>query len=454
MSPGPLLLIVGMHRSGTSLLGSLLAACGTAMPGSLIQGDTHNPEGYFERADVTALQEQLLIDLERWWPSPRGMQPLPEAWLESSVGQQALAQLTALLARDLHKGAWAIKDPRSSLLLPMWSAACRQLGIPLHLVLSVRDPTEVSVSLVRRDQAITGMDGWRAQRLWWHHNAAVLRQGCALPLQVVHYSHWFDPDQGLKQLRSLVPGHSTAELSAILARVLNPAHRRSNRQRLPCRLVGAVQHFDRRLRRLAIDPRQRQSLQQWLKRQPDLSAPAPGLRTRFKAFLSRASADRLASHPWGYVAELVAGSQAPSPERQLEHWILHGFAVEELQRFAALPGTKPVAEAWRAGGSAVAIQCRAVGTEAEGLAAWLARCPISGATTIQAVPLGASEASAVALNLADVVPGPQGRADLLQLAQLDRVWDPIPSRVLLLRQLGVKASWIQPRYTGCLEFRG
>ena len=73
----PLTLVVGMHRSGTSLLGSLLPACGIAMPGSLLDGDAHNPEGYFERADVTALQEELLIDLERWWPSPEGMQPLP-----------------------------------------------------------------------------------------------------------------------------------------------------------------------------------------------------------------------------------------------------------------------------------------------------------------------------------------------------------------------------------------
>ena len=33
-------------------------------------------------------------------------------------------------------------------------------------------------------------------------------------------------------------------------------------------------------------------------------------------------------------------------------------------------------------------------------------------------------------------------AELLQLSQLERVWDPIPSRVQLLRQLGVKASWL------------
>jgi hypothetical protein len=58
------------------------------------------------------------------------------------------------------------------------------------------------------------------------------------------------------------------------------------------------------------------------------------------------------------------------------------------------------------------------------------------------VPFGGPQRSAVALNLADVVPGPQGTAELLQLTQLERVWDPIPSRVQLLRQLGVPASWL------------
>jgi hypothetical protein len=114
-----------MHRSGTSLLGSLLPACGISLPGPLIPGDTHNPEGYFERSDVTALQEQLLIDLERWWPAPRGMQPLPEGWLHSARGQRALAELIALLRaeHERQQGPWAIKDPRSSLLLPLWKAA-------------------------------------------------------------------------------------------------------------------------------------------------------------------------------------------------------------------------------------------------------------------------------------------------------------------------------------------
>ena len=69
--PAPLLLLVGMHRSGTSLLGSVLPQLGVGMPGDLIAGDAHNPEGYFERQDVTQLQERLLIELDRFWAGPR-----------------------------------------------------------------------------------------------------------------------------------------------------------------------------------------------------------------------------------------------------------------------------------------------------------------------------------------------------------------------------------------------
>ena len=65
MNSPPLILVVGMHRSGTSLLGSILEALGVAMPGPLIPGDHHNPGGYFERSDITSLQEELLIDLQR-----------------------------------------------------------------------------------------------------------------------------------------------------------------------------------------------------------------------------------------------------------------------------------------------------------------------------------------------------------------------------------------------------
>ena len=458
MTTAPLLLIVGMHRSGTSLLGSLLPACGIAMPGPLISGDLHNPEGYFERADVTALQEQLLIDLERWWPSPRGMHPLPEGWLESPLGQRALADLIALLQPEAERqqGPWAIKDPRSSLLLPLWKAACQQLAIPLKLLLAVRDPAEVMVSLVRRDQAVTGMDGWRAQRLWWHHNAQVLRDGADLPLQVVSYSHWFDPANGLQQLRGLAPSASDGELSAVLHSCVKPAHRRSQGQNLETSLAGVVLSCYKKLNALALipaseQPRAIRAILHWIHRTQELSAaaPLPRKRSRVKRWLRHhlkpTTALDASQHPWSYLAQMVCGSQAPASAHQIQWWSAHGFRSFELEQFRQLPGSIPAAARW-AGyfeQESAAVQLRG-DLLSWGSHAWLQHCPISPtARELTLVSLGQHGAAPVALNLCDLEPGLSCSQELLHLASLEAVWDPDPTRVRLLRQFGISAYWLR-----------
>ena len=122
MSTAPLLLVLGMHRSGTSLLAGVLERLGVALPGDVIAGDQHNPSGYFEWADVVALQERLLIDLDRWWPSAAGVEPLPADWLSAPATTAFRAALRGRLERSMAQQSdlWAIKDPRSSLLLPIW----------------------------------------------------------------------------------------------------------------------------------------------------------------------------------------------------------------------------------------------------------------------------------------------------------------------------------------------
>ena len=236
MSAPPLILIVGMHRSGTSLLGNLLHAAGVALPGPLIAGDQHNPEGYFERADITALQEQLLIALERWWPSDQGTQPLPPDWLCSPATHAALNQLHELLQQEYtkQKGPWAIKDPRSSLLLPLWRRITGELQIPLRLILAVRHPAEVVQSLCQRDASATGMNLERGERLWWYHNQAVLRHAIGLPLMVVDYSQWFSPGAGAEsQLEEVCtfcgissPRQPSNQFTNVLKQI-KPEHRRS-----------------------------------------------------------------------------------------------------------------------------------------------------------------------------------------------------------------------------------
>ena len=92
-----------MHRSGTSLLGGILQRLGVELPGEIITGDQHNPEGYFEWDEVVALQERLLIDLQRWWPALEGTLTLPEGWLHHSATRQVYGQLRALVSRVLRR---------------------------------------------------------------------------------------------------------------------------------------------------------------------------------------------------------------------------------------------------------------------------------------------------------------------------------------------------------------
>ncbi|MCT0224975.1 glycosyltransferase [Synechococcus sp. CS-1328] len=300
----PLILLVGMHRSGTSLLGSLLPALGVPLPGDLIAADPHNPEGYYERADLTALQEQLLISLGQWWPAEAGVMELTEGWLGFPAVRRCAASLTRLLAEEqrCQPGPWALKDPRTSLLLPLWRQVAAELDQPLKLVLSVRDPAEVMVSLLQRDRLAAGMTAWRAQRLWWRHHQALLNGGDNLPLLVVDYAAWFEPTACRRQLEALArfcrcsePSQET--LDAAAARI-RPAHRRSRRAaaELPlpihpelCRLhqhLRTLAHLDRS--RSDAKTREPGELKLWLNDPRPRPLPAcPPFRSGLRARLLR-----------------------------------------------------------------------------------------------------------------------------------------------------------------------
>src|ERR1700709_755262 len=56
----PVLVIAGMHRSGTSFLASLLHGCGCLMGETLLPADAHNRPGYFEDLEFLDLNRRML----------------------------------------------------------------------------------------------------------------------------------------------------------------------------------------------------------------------------------------------------------------------------------------------------------------------------------------------------------------------------------------------------------
>jgi len=200
-----LVLCVGMHRSGTSLTASLLQAMGLPLPGQLIHGDAANPSGYFENNSVVEAQEQLLQGLGYWWPTEEASHGLPPKLQRTPAYQAHVHWLTGYL-EQLFQGSQtrlAIKDPRTSLLLPAWRQAADRLGLGLKLVICLRQPRDVCRSLVWRDGPSVGMGWSRAQRLWLEHYRALVTQGRGLPAQVAVYEAWLEPVRAQAQLLQL-----------------------------------------------------------------------------------------------------------------------------------------------------------------------------------------------------------------------------------------------------------
>ena len=420
-SPPPLILVVGMHRSGTSLLGSILQALGVSMPGPLIEGDAHNPEGYFERADITALQEELLIDLDRWWPSEMGPCPLPEGWLDSARGQRAAACLRRLLLADLQQQQrpWAIKDPRSSLLMPLWHQVARELNLPLRLVLAIRHPAEVITSLLNRDTASTGMSLGRAQALWLRHHQQLLSDAGNLPLQVVSYARWFsEPRAQIEALQRFCNPDSPAlgRIDQALA-CIRPEHRRSNQtQRLSLQVKRWHQQLEQAATTGAND-----ALLRWAMRQTRIRGPKPS------------------HHPWRRALHTLGISEASG----LLSWEKQGIPEISLQQLAApnqpgFPGNDPSSTDGPPLPKLLTLSLIGAELEQWSTHLWIDRLPLSPGTELRVV--NANLAPQAALHLQPLAQTAQDPTLLLQLSQLPRVFDPNPDQVHLLRLLGVNAE--------------
>ncbi|HEY9142813.1 MAG TPA: hypothetical protein VIM90_02130, partial [Arenimonas sp.] len=121
------LIVLGMHRAGTSALAGALDALGVPLGRQMVPAQADNPGGYWENAEGVQIHERLLLALGRGWDDLR---PLPEGWLDTEAGLAAAAALEAWLQRDFAgQPLWAFKDPRTCRLLPLWQRVLGRLGI-------------------------------------------------------------------------------------------------------------------------------------------------------------------------------------------------------------------------------------------------------------------------------------------------------------------------------------
>lgn len=189
MSPGtspPIVVVLGMHRSGTSALSGALHACGIRMgtdrwfkpPPS-----PENPKGFFEDWRLRKANDLLLAavgyEVKSW------ATPIPQ--VVDAARRHRLAMRGLLRWRELEaKGAaWGWKDPRQCLTHGAWAAVAAEQGVGdrLRLLVVTREPGAVAASMVARDNT---PDLAHALQVWAGYTAALLDAVAAHDPALVH----------------------------------------------------------------------------------------------------------------------------------------------------------------------------------------------------------------------------------------------------------------------------
>jgi O-antigen biosynthesis protein len=181
-SAATVVLVVGMHRSGTSGVAAALGSLGLALPrGDDLLGQRRgNEQGHFESVSLIEESDDVFHHLGAAWDDP----PLPGS-VQAAMRELAplVRRAGATFGRAFPDGARAAcwKDPRTALLLPFWRAA---IDRPLAAVLCVRHPLEAALSLEHRDAVALPA----ALALWEHYLREAVVGLSGLPVLVSDYA--------------------------------------------------------------------------------------------------------------------------------------------------------------------------------------------------------------------------------------------------------------------------
>lgn len=137
-------LLLGMHRSGTSYLASVLAALGVRMGESLLAADAGNPRGYFEDESVLAFHKSLLAKRAPF--SQTRADFLPGSDFVSAWNDEESAEADTLLNKLSREGLWGWKEPRTCLFLEEWLKKLPEA----KCVAVYRHPLEIYYSFLKR----------------------------------------------------------------------------------------------------------------------------------------------------------------------------------------------------------------------------------------------------------------------------------------------------------------
>ncbi|MCR9257269.1 MAG: glycosyltransferase [Alphaproteobacteria bacterium] len=217
------LLILGMHRAGTSAITRLVNLLGADLGNDLLPPAEDNLSGFWENREIVAFHHRALRAAVSDWDDFRAIDP---AWFESDPAK-ALADELAEMIGTLFKASpiFAMKDPRACRLVPLWRSALAETGHAPAVILPWRPVGDVAASLTTRN----GFGAAQSGLLWHRHISDVERETRDLPRSIVSFDAVLDDWRGVADRLSadldLEWPVSTDETAADAERFFRPGER-------------------------------------------------------------------------------------------------------------------------------------------------------------------------------------------------------------------------------------
>ena len=175
------LVVLGMHRSGTSAFTGILDILGVNLGTTMLETQSDNPKGFFENKYVVLANDCILETLNTSWDDTF---PLPTNWLGRFDGSQLREDIRHFLRTDMTENQLsALKDPRLSRLLPLWLPLFTDENVSPHFALIIRNPLEIAESLAERNDFSIE----KSFILWMQHMLDAERNTRELPRAFVKF---------------------------------------------------------------------------------------------------------------------------------------------------------------------------------------------------------------------------------------------------------------------------
>ncbi|WJI80294.1 MULTISPECIES: sulfotransferase family protein [unclassified Mesorhizobium] len=256
------IMVLGMHRSGTSALTRVISLLGAALPHQVIDPDDSNASGYWEPTSLNHLNEKMLAEAGSRWDDWRSFDP-------GDLGASRIGFYKAEISRIVDEeyenaSAIVLKEPRISRFAQLYAAVLKAKNFQLHYVLANRNPLEVIASLGKRD----GSTFATGSLLWLRHQLEAERATRGMSRVFVSYDAMMVDwrSELTKVVTAVRPGWSRPfedagpEIDAYLSS--DHRHHAINDDRLSAdeRVLPWVKEAYKALRALEADPADNQAM--------------------------------------------------------------------------------------------------------------------------------------------------------------------------------------------------